>query len=655
MTATTTTTSESLTRYAAVVWSPQDLIEIRALPSIGGNGRAPQSLWMEARELPDHADQLTTMNTDGFNIFAGVLPRKAEGGASDKDTLAGWVAWADCDHVDPREAWKTVIEVGLPKPTMAIGSGHGLHPYWRFRKSVSPKGISELVGDIASLIQSDSSVRNPSRILRVPGFQNLKKPVTPCQLLFYDYELQYDFNELRSRVPATRRQGSATGIAYKISHRRGHDQRSGDILLERGRRYAATVQGSGPGGRTNTAFRLAAALLNDLSLNGSDALTILEDWDSRVNTPSITTDYGKNELHKILKNAAKYHKQPPGRLHASKQPHIVSGNPDCRIPLPTEQESVRTTLAAEFEAEAQGLRNTLLLPWPRLTQITKALRPGSVTILAGPSGHGKSIFALQLAAHIHNQGEDFSYLILEDRKADFERRILAHLSGNWDVIDDDVSGATKRMEILAHYESQLADLAEHVGENPRIPTTDSAGNPTVPPLPYQKVLDWAGRALTSSRVVFIDPIAQIDFGENKEWKGQADFMRQITGLSAFHKSSVFLVCHTVKRGGFASRVPLSGEDIQGAAEIKRLSHTILLLDVHEETENAVWREGGNREYILHDRTVIVDKARNGTGKGNRLAFNMNGPAFQELGVLAPKEKTDTSRIGGNPSDRAYKD
>ncbi|MFH2000102.1 MAG: hypothetical protein ABIK28_10490, partial [Planctomycetota bacterium] len=103
------------------------------------------------------------------------------------------------------------------------------------------------------------------------------------------------------------------------------------------------------------------------------------------------------------------------------------------------------------------------------------------------------------------------------------------------------------------------------------------------------------------------------------------------------------------------RVPLSGEDIQGAAEIKRLSHTILLLDVHEETENPVWREGSHRQYIRHDRTVIVDKVRNGSGKGNRLAFEMNGPAFRELGVIAPKEKQSTSQGNGNPSDRAFKD
>jgi RecA-family ATPase len=174
-------------------------------------------------------------------------------------------------------------------------------------------------------------------------------------------------------------------------------------------------------------------------------------------------------------------------------------------------------------------------------------------------------------------------------------------------------------------------------------------------LPYQAVLEWAGRALDSSRVVFIDPIAQIDFGERQEWKGQADFMRQITGLSAHYESSIFLVAHTIKRGGKSGKTPLTGEEIQGAAEIKRLSHTVLLLDVHEEVESSVWREGKNRHFVTHDRTVIVDKARNGTGRGNRLAFEMQGPAFREQGVIAPKEKSASKKSQGNPSDRAYKD
>jgi len=297
------------------------------------------------------------------------------------------------------------------------------------------------------------------------------------------------------------------------------------------------------------------------------------------------------------------------------------------------------------------------LPWKRLSKLTKALRPGSLTVLAGPAGHGKSFFLLQIAAHVHSLGHDFSYLILEDQKIDFERRILAHLSGTWQVIDDDQESAETRLKILSRYENEVNNLAEHVPENPRLAITGKGGNIFVPPLPFSKVLDWVAREMKTSRVVIIDPLTQIDFSGNKSWKEEADFIRHLTGLASLMESSVILATHTVKRSGKNNTLPLTGEDIQGSADIKRLSHTVLLLDVHDKNESEVWREEGRVDTVFHNRTVIVDKVRNAPGKGNRVAFSMDSPVFEELGVIAPKEKKHNSNSLGNgiPSDRAYKD
>lgn len=646
---------ETLDQFAAAVWGPTDLIEVRALPSHRDLGPNPVSLWMSAGELPDHADRLLSMNKAELNIYAGVLPRTTKGGRTDADTLPGWIIWSDFDGLDAREAWKKATAKRIPTPTLAIDSGHGSHLYWGLNNQVEPAKLSRLVGGLAVFLGSDPSVKNPSRIMRLPGFMNLKEPVASCQLLHVEPQTRYDFDELRSIVPSSNAQkkGDSYFPSHAIPKPPGSPNRAS--LIERGRRYAAKVEGSTPGGRTHIAFRLAAALQNDLGLTHGEALPVLQEWDANANAQSITSDYGPDKLAEILQNAKKYHKKPQGHLLNTPPPREHSLSPKGRIPLPSEQKATATSLREEFEAEGRGARNTILLPWRRLTNITRALRPGTVTVLAAPSGYGKSIFVMQIAVYAHNQEVKFIYLILEDQKVDFERRLLAHIAGTWKVIDDNPEKAEWRKEILIQHKDRLTDLAKNVCENPRRPIIGSDGRPTVPPLPYQEVLDWLGRSVMSSRLVIIDPIAQIDFGEKYEWKGQADFMRHVTGLAAHSEASVILVAHTAKRGGRAGTIPLTGEDIQGAAEIVRLSHTILLMDAHDEKESTVWREGGRREMVYHDRTIIVDKARNASGRGNRLAYVMEGPAYRELGVITPKEAKNSPYGNGNQSERAYKD
>ncbi len=402
--------------------------------------------------------------------------------------------------------------------------------------------------------------------------------------------------------------------------------------------YVSKVPGSGPGGRKNAAYKVAAILRNDFALPEHESFPILLAWDAAANSPSILTEYGQAKLEEILRNGDKYGKHAKGALLDVSSSRGESPAVHSNVVLPPTSHSAEA-LHAEFDAEGRGERKTVPLPWSRLSHLTQALRPGTVTILAGPSGYGKTYFSLHILAACVAGGVPVIYLPLEDRRVDTERRLLAHLSGSWDVIDDDRASAAVRKEFLSRYSEKLSRLSRCVCENPRLPAKGPDGKSVVPPLPYHDVLDFIATAAEKSRIVAVDPIAQIDFSvaAYPEWKGQADFMRKAVGIASDSGASIVLVCHTVKRGGAASRIPLTGEDIQGAAEFKRLSHTIILLDAHDDKESAVCRVGSMTETVTHGRTVIVDKARNGEGRGSRLAYIMDGPAFRELGVIVPKK------------------
>jgi hypothetical protein len=200
------TTAEHVEEYACVVWNADDLVEVRTIrPNREGGG--PSFFW-RADDVRQHADELVKLNEgpQRLGVYAGPLPRWAEGGTTDKDCIDGMVIWADLEETDGRTAWKAAAAAGLPSPSMVVNSGHGVHLFWRLTDPTSPELISGLVHDQAVLLNADLGVSNPSRVLRLPGFTNYKEPVAHSALVYADATRQYAFAQLRdivSRVTST--------------------------------------------------------------------------------------------------------------------------------------------------------------------------------------------------------------------------------------------------------------------------------------------------------------------------------------------------------------------------------------------------------------------------------------------------------------------
>ena len=118
-------------QYVACIYEPGDWIELRALQQ----GKAQKS-WTPAGAMVQQIDHLQKLNGDGWNIYVGPNPRREKGQSGDDSVKLCRCLFADFDDLPGSAVIKPadivlaqIEEKGLPRPTMLINSGHGVHAY----------------------------------------------------------------------------------------------------------------------------------------------------------------------------------------------------------------------------------------------------------------------------------------------------------------------------------------------------------------------------------------------------------------------------------------------------------------------------------------------------------------------------------------------
>ncbi len=187
--------------FIGALFHQNDFVELRPIETWEDGGKKRSRLmfrdraWIRASALPQHFDRLTKLNTgrERGNIFFGVAPRPRPWAGKKADIKAVRCIWADVDDCSPDEFSTVLSESGLPKPSIILDSGHGIHAYWlldepfaitctedRDRIESAMAGLSDMIGG--------DSTHDLSRILRLPGFDNVKNvrngtmPV-PCRIV----------------------------------------------------------------------------------------------------------------------------------------------------------------------------------------------------------------------------------------------------------------------------------------------------------------------------------------------------------------------------------------------------------------------------------------------------------------------------------------
>lgn len=239
--------------------------------------------------------ELVAANKSGAGVYAMVNTGDGKGRA------AGNVKAVRALFVDDDRGRVAVDALSLT-PSMVVQSAHGPHCYWRLEDGVKLSSFTPGQQALIGKLNTDKSIHDLPRVMRVPGFLHLKDPTKPFQVsLRYDHpHLVYGFEQVLG----------AFGVHSATNHPETPDTSIARNLPERGIKYVSSVPPAVQGEAGDlTTYRIAAHLVRDLSIPNDQALALMLEW-NKANSPPWT----ERELKLKIENARKYGKTEPPKL-----------------------------------------------------------------------------------------------------------------------------------------------------------------------------------------------------------------------------------------------------------------------------------------------------------------------------------------------------
>lgn len=286
---------------------------------------------------------------------------------------------------------------------------------------------------------------------------------------------------------------------------------------------------------------------------------------------------------------------------------------------------------AEFdklgEEIAAGRYRQVHFPFTNLTRLTQALLPGTVTLLCGPPGDGKSFFLLECVLHWLDEGVSTALWELEEDGAFWVRRALSLLEARPEVT---------RVEWEAEHSAEMKSArVRHLAALKQLDAALTTA-PRVPPAPRQ-VADWLRRhAANGSRVLCVDPVTAVmptDMQHLQDFR----LMMDAKLIAREYRCSIVFVTHP--RIGVQKGAP-SLERLAGGAAFPRFAQTVLWMQKHWPPREANVSRSVNTVWSKFNRTLTIAKARNAAGGGMDLAFDMGLMRFTELGPVVSGAKPE---------------
>ncbi len=259
-------------------------------------------------------------------------------------------------------------------------------------------------------------------------------------------------------------------------------------------------------------------------------------------------------------------------------------------------------------------------PWSLLSRYSYCLMPGTITILCGSPGCGKSLMALQWLAWLLGNGYPAVALELESDRKYHVRRHLVQLANDENLVDMEwVKANPEKVEYYnSLHEKTLNAVGNAITDSPRRMIDHTA------------VYKWLEQEAQTARVLFIDPITAV--AQPKEpWIVDQKFITDAKRLAMDKGVSIVLVTHPKK--GKAPGAP-SMDDLSGGSAFQRFVDTVLWLRNDGPEDVKIAAAFGGTEVSIN-RRMILCKTRDGKGAGMDIGmwFDPKSLTFSELGVI----------------------
>jgi hypothetical protein len=260
---------------------------------------APKTAENEPRMLTLTRRKLAAPRGDielrSLNHLRGVYFSVNAGGSTDDQITRFNAVFAENDSLSIDEQ-HTALD-GCPLPTsIRVETKRSVHAYWLLKQSCSAEDWCDIQNRLIGYFDGDKSIKNPSRVMRVPTFWHLtyapestgKYDFKTVIVVQFDPAIRYSIDELQATFPRV----------YESVNGRAPCSEIGEVIEN--------------GNRNNVLFSVAGTLRNR-GLGESEILASI----TAVNETRVRPPLTSQELVEIAKNVIRY---SPGTQSAQSDP-----------------------------------------------------------------------------------------------------------------------------------------------------------------------------------------------------------------------------------------------------------------------------------------------------------------------------------------------
>lgn len=193
--------AQALAFLAAIGKDPARTLIRSILPGRGSAIEAPFSL-ETAHRFNDQGRDVYFVTGDHCDNLAEALAAIGAKACRDEHITACRCFFVEWDTLTIAEQLSRWRELGLPEPTVIVSTGgKSIHCYWRLREPITPEQWAPIQSRLIDYCEADTNCKNPSRIMRLPGFLYRKTTEGTYSELLHTSDNLYSPWEIESCIP----------------------------------------------------------------------------------------------------------------------------------------------------------------------------------------------------------------------------------------------------------------------------------------------------------------------------------------------------------------------------------------------------------------------------------------------------------------------